>query len=272
MKLSVAQFTELSVAQFTLVSNIFSFTIAAMGASALFFFLSRSSVAPKYRPALMVAGLVVALATYHYFRIYESWAQAYALADGVFKSTAVRFNDAYRYADWILTVPLLMVELIAVLSLPKAQGRSLLIKLVVAAAVMIGLGYPGEISSDTTTRWFFWAASMVPFVYLLFVLYTQLSSSLKDQPQGVRGLVSLARFVLLVTWSFYPIAYAIITVTGTKSAIGQVGLQIGYSIADITSKAGYGLLIYNIARAKSEAEGYDPDKVDSVTKIATATA
>ena len=104
---------------------------------------------------------------------------------------------------------------------------------------------------------------MLPFLYILSVLYTQLTSSLQNQPSAVRGLVSFARLVLLTTWSFYPIAYAIITVTGTKSATGQVALQIGYTIADITAKAGFGLLIYNIARVKSESEGYSPDHVDS---------
>ena len=125
---------ELSVAQFSIVSNMFSFTIATLGASAIFFFLSRSSVAPRYRPALMASGLVVSIACYHYFRIYEGWHQAYALSGDLFKATAITFNDAYRYADWILTVPLLMVELVTVLALPKREGRSLLAKLVVAAA------------------------------------------------------------------------------------------------------------------------------------------
>jgi bacteriorhodopsin len=262
---------ELSVAQFSIVSNMFSFTIAAMGASALFFFLSRASVAPKYRPALTVSGVVVSIACYHYFRIYQSWHEAYALAEGGFKATALTFNDAYRYADWILTVPLLMVELIAVLALPRSESRSLLTKLVVAAALMIGLGYPGEVSGDSTTRWIFWGASMLPFLFILSVLYTQLTSSLQTQPPAVRGLVSFARLVLLTTWSFYPIAYAIITITGTKSAAGQVALQIGYTLADITAKAGFGLLIYNIARVKSESEGYNPDHVDAAPTSRVAT-
>ncbi len=263
---------ELSVAQFTIVSNIFSFTIAALGASAIFFFLSRSSVAPKYRSALLVSGLVVSIACYHYFRIDESWHLAYSLNGVLFRATAITFNGAYRYADWILTVPLLMVELVTVLALPKAEGRSLLAKLVVAAALMIGLGYPGEISSDSTTRWTFWGASMIPFLYLMFVLFAQLTKSLKTQPVAVRGLVNLARLVLLVTWSFYPIAYAIITITGTNSASGQVSLQIGYTIADITSKAGYGLLIYFIARTKSEAEGFIVPHADPAPQIVAANA
>ena len=155
-----------------------------------------------------------------------------------------------------------MVELIAVLALPKDQGRNLLTRLVIAATLMIALGYPGEVSSDTTTRWVFWAASMIPFLYIMLILFVELTKSLQTQPEAVRGLVSFARVLLLVTWSFYPIAYAIITLTG-KTPAGQIALQVGYTLADITAKAGYGLLIYFMARAKSDAEGFQQDSGDS---------
>jgi bacteriorhodopsin len=95
----------------------------------------------------------------------------------------------------------------------------------------------------------------------MYVLFAELTSSLKTQPESVRGLVSFARVLLLVTWSFYPIAYAIITLTG-KTPAGQMALQVGYTLADITAKAGYGLLIYFMARAKSDSEGYNPDSAD----------
>jgi bacteriorhodopsin len=261
---------ELTVSQFGLVANMFSFTIATMGAAALFFFLARPSVAPKYRPALLVSGIVVSIACYHYFRIHENWIEAFGLTGESYKATAIPFNHAYRYADWILTVPLLMVELIAVLALPKAEARRLLTKLVVAAALMIGLGYPGEISADTNTRWIFWGASMIPFLYLLYVLFTELTRSLDKQPSAVRGLVNLARVFLLVTWSFYPIAYAIVTVTGTSNPNGEVALQVGYTIADITAKAGYGLLIYFMARVKSEHEGYNLESHDPIPAAVAA--
>ena len=62
----------------------------------------------------------------------------------------------------------------------------------------------------------------------------------------------------------------IITITGTKSAAGQVALQVGYTIADIAAKAGYGLLIYFMARAKSDAEGYNPDHASIVARVGAA--
>lgn len=248
---------DLSLSQFELVSNMFSFTIAAMGAAALFFFFTSFQIHPKYRLAVLVSGVVVALACYHYVRIYDSWHDAYALTETesgvVFQETATPFNDYYRYADWILTVPLLVIELIAVMALAAPIARSLNWRLGGAAVLMIILGYPGEISSDNGTRWLFWGLSMLPFLYILFVLLTELSTSLARQPEEVRGRISFARYLIVITWSFYPIAY-LAPMIGLSGANAEVALQVGYSIADVLAKAAFGLYIYSIAAAKSELE------------------
>ena len=246
----------LTSGQYDLVSNLMSLTVAAMGAAALFFFLSRSQVAPKLRPALTISGLVVAIACYHYFRIYESFAAAYAFTDGMYQPTGKPFNDAYRYADWVLTVPLLVIELVAVLALAKPMARSLSVRLAIAALVMIVLGYPGEVSIDTTTRWIFWGAAMVPWVYIMYVLYGQFGEAIARQPESVQPLVSKARLLILVTWAFYPIAY-LGPELGLSGASAETFVQVGYTIADISAKVGLGVYIYFIARGKTEAEGYD---------------
>jgi len=217
---------------------------------------------------------VVAIACYHYFMIRHSWHSAYTLADGGYKGTGAAFNDFYRYADWILTVPLLMVELVAVLRLRADKASSLLTRLVIAAALMIALGYPGEVIADPS-RWgerVMWGAlSSVPFFYILYVLWTELTASLDSQPPAARKLLEIARLVILVTWAVYPIAYALggtpealAAKAGTANAAseivganGVVGLQIGYAIADMTAKAGFGVLIYLIARAKSTKSASD---------------
>merc|ERR1712107_221507 len=119
-----------------------------------------------------MGGLVTAIATYHYFRIFNSWVDAFNVSnlhqkDGVYKVTLTGepFNDAYRYVDWLLTVPLLLIELILVMKLPKDTTVSLSWKLGVASAVMVALGYPGEIQDNLVVCWIFWALAMVPFTY-----------------------------------------------------------------------------------------------------------
>ena len=259
-----AAMPHLSAAQYGTVDNIFSMTVATMGAAALFLFMSRPNVNREYRPALMVSGLVVTIACYHYFMIRQSWQHAFILVADGYTGSGAAFNDFYRYADWILTVPLLMVELVAVLRLEPLKAKSLLTRLVIAAAAMIALGYPGEIISfpeGWTERVIWGSLSSIPFFYILFVLWVELTNSLSTQPVAARKLIELSRLVILITWAVYPIAYllggtpqALLAKSGGNvDASGIVALQVGYAIADMTAKAGFGILIYFIAKAKSDS-------------------
>lgn len=258
----LAAMPQLSVFQYNVVDNIFSMTVACMGAAALFFFLSKGTVSPQFRPVLTVSGIVVSVACYHYFMIRHSWQGAYSFADGNYIGTGTAFNDFYRYADWIITVPLLMVELVGVMTLERSKAKSLLTRLVIAAAAMIALGYPGEVISTPegwSMRVMWGVLSSIPFFYILYVLWVELTNSLPSQPVAARRLIEVARLVLLITWAVYPIAYALggtvdaltAKAGGNVDSSGVVALQVGYAIADILAKAGFGLLVYSIARAKS---------------------
>lgn len=244
----------LSFSAYSAVFNGLSLAVAAMLAGTLFFFFSRTQVGFKYRPALLVSALVTAIACYHYFRIFNSWVEAHAVQpDKTFVLTNITFNDAYRYMDWILTVPLLLVELVAVLGLPKEQSRGLLGKLAIAAFLMIALGYPGELQTNLGLRTLWGTLSTIPFVYILFVLWKQLGASLETQPETVKPLVRGARLLTLASWGFYPLAYMIpLLGNSLPYEAKQVGIQVGYTIADIIAKVGLGVFIYFIAMAKTE--------------------
>ncbi len=244
---------EMTAGQFHLVYNAFSFTFAAMAAATLFFWLGRSQVLSHYKTALTITGLVTAIAAYHYWRIFESWEAAYTLKDGVLTATGVAFNDAYRYVDWLLTVPLLLVELILVMRLSRAETISKGWRLGIAAAIMVILGYPGEISMDPSTRWLWWALAMIPFLYIVYDLFVGLKASLDQQPTEVRGLINQARWLTVLSWSFYPIVF-ILPMIGFSGGAATTAVQVGYTIADLVAKAVFGVVIYTIAVRKSEIE------------------
>lgn len=245
---------ELSSFQYSLVYNVYSFTFAAMFASFIFFVLAREGLPKKYRGALVMSALVVAVAGYHYFRIFQSWSGAFTLTDGMYVPSGEPFNDAYRYVDWLLTVPLLVAELVAVLALPRKQSSSLTARLAIAAALMVALGYPGEVAADNGTRAVWGFISTLPFVYLLYVLFTELGTVMQEQTDEVRVLLRNARLLLLGTWGFYPLVY-MVPFLGIAGAGTTVAIQVGYAVADVAAKCGYGLMIYSIARAKARAEG-----------------
>lgn len=245
----------LSIDQFGIVNNVFSFTFAAMFASFIFFVLSRSEVASQYRGALIMSAIVVAVAGYHYFRILESWQGAYVLADGVFKPTGKPFNNAYRYVDWLLTVPLLVAELVAILGLARDRASSLTWRLASAAALMVILGLPGELANTVGARVLWGFLSTIPFAYVLFVLFRELGPAIERQPLKAKVLVRNIRWLLLATWGFYPIVY-LLPILGQSMVSPEtiVAVQIGYGIADVAAKCGYGLMIFWIARTKTDAQ------------------
>ena len=168
---------QISYGQYSLVYNALSFVLAAMGAATIFLFLSRSQVSSKYKAAVTVSGIVTLIAAYHYFRIFNSWDAAYSVANGVVTATGRPFNDAYRYMDWLLTVPLLVTELILVMRLPGNEGTKKATRLASLAVIMVLLGYPGEISNVASTRWLWWCLSMIPFLLIQFELFVGLKGS-----------------------------------------------------------------------------------------------
>merc|ERR1711987_32758 len=166
--------TGLTASQFDTIYNVTSFGLACMMASNTFFFLRLPSFSERYKPALCYTGLVTFIAFYHYMRIFNS------------------FNDAYRYMDWLLTVPLLLIEIVLVMKLSPEETKKQSLRLGVLSGLMILNGYPGESSGDASTRWTYWTLSMLPFCYIVYTLFVGLKESQDAQPECVRDQVGLA--------------------------------------------------------------------------------
>merc|ERR1711988_288679 len=114
---------DMTDSQFELVYNCLSLTLASMMASTIFFWLRVSSIHENYKSALVLTGLP--------------------------------FNDAYRYMDWLLTVPLLLIEIVFVMKLDEDTYSAKAKTLGVGSALMIISGYYGEltVTGDLTPRW-----------------------------------------------------------------------------------------------------------------------
>ena len=115
----------MSDVQYQTVYNTLSFALASMMATTMYLWFRSTVVADKYRSAVLISGLVTFIAAYHYFRIFNSWVEAYSysaghIVDGALEInapslTGVPFNDAYRCKDWLFMVPLLFIVVSLVL-------------------------------------------------------------------------------------------------------------------------------------------------------------
>ncbi len=94
---------------------------------------------------------------------------------------------------------------------------------------------------------------MLPFLWIVYELFVGLKESITAQPAEVRGLVNAARWLVLISWSFYPVVY-VFPMLGLSGGTASISVQIGYTIADIVSKCVFGVVIYTIAVRKSEAD------------------
>jgi len=158
--------------------------------------------------------------------------------------------------DWLLTVPLLLIEIILVMDLSEEETTEKAWKLGGAAALMIILGYPGELileKSQLGTRWIYWALAMLPFVYIVYTLVIGLANATNAEPDlKIRKAIRTAQYMTVISWLTYPIVY-IIPMMGVSGSNAVVGIQMGYCISDIISKCGVGFLIYQVTNAKSMA-------------------
>jgi bacteriorhodopsin len=241
----------MSAEGYNVVFNMLSLGIASMLFTTTFLLVARERVLPRYRMAVMVSATVTAIAAYHYFRMFDSFVHAFG-PDAVAGAT---YNVGYRYVDWFLTVPLLLVETVAVLALARQAQSSLLVRLVPAAALMIALGYPGDSGMTMGLAPSVWGLlSTIPFLYILYVLFVELGKSLERQSEAVQRKIKELRLLLLATWGVYPIAFiANMNATGFDET-GFVLRETGYTIADILAKCLFGLMIFTIARIKSAEE------------------
>jgi len=253
---------EMSDLQYQAVYNVLSFSLASMMATTMFLWFRAFAVKDKYKSAVIISGLVTFIAAYHYVRIFNSWVDAYHYdkAGGSPTLTGVPFNDAYRYMDWLLTVPLLLIEILLVMKLDEDTFSSKAWTLGVGSALMIVSGYYGElvITGDLTPRWICWFLSMSFFLYIVYELLVGLGEATNSEADpAVQGKIRVAQIMTVISWCTYPVVY-LFPMLHIDAAQAVVSVQMGYCVSDIISKCGVGLVIYQISAAKSSKEGLLP--------------
>jgi len=250
---------DMTASQFDLVYNVLSFSLASMMASTVFFWLRVGSVHEKYKSALVISGLVTFIAAYHYFRIFNSWTEAYEFPKGSNGAdpvlTGKPFNDAYRYMDWLLTVPLLLLEIIFCMNLSPEETSKEAWSLGISSALMIAVGYPGElvIKGNLSFRLVCFCFSFAVFLFIVYKLLVGLKGAIaKETDPEVASMLNQVCLATVVSWCTYPVVY-LFPFLNLSGAEAVVGIQLGYCVSDVISKCGVGFLIYNITIKKSEA-------------------
>merc|ERR1711998_341537 len=145
------------------------------------------------------------------------------------------------YTDWLVTVPLLILEFYTVLKATCRVGGQVFWRLLIASLVMLIGGYLGETMLIASGIGF--AVGMAGWLYILFEVFAGESAQLSaasSSPAGIRCFNTL-RFLVAVGWAIYPIGYLL---RGTS----YEGVNVTYNIADLLNKGFFGLAVWAAAK------------------------
>ncbi|MEM9401199.1 MAG: bacteriorhodopsin-like [Pseudomonadota bacterium] len=202
---------------------------AAMTAATAFFFLERSNVEGKWRTSLTVAGLVTGIAAVHYFYMRDVWVMTGASP------------TVYRYVDWLLTVPLQIIEFYLILAAIAVVPAALFWRLLVASVLMLVGGYLGEAGFIGATPGFW--IGMVPWLYIIYEVFFGQASKINANSGNAPSQMAFnaLRWIVTVGWAIYPVGYVLGYMMGS---VDDNTLNIVYNFADFVNKIAFGVAIW----------------------------
>ena len=212
------------------------------GCCNIFFWVERDRAVGKWKTSLTVAAMVTGIAAIHYFYMRGVWIETGSSP------------TVFRYVDWLLTVPLQIVEFYLILAAIAVVSISVFWRLLIASVVMLVAGYIGEVSAmgDGGSLWSGFWIGMVAWLYIIWEVFkgeaSQISAS-KGTAASKKAFNAL-RLIVTVGWSIYPIGYYL----GYTGGADVGTLNIVYNLADFVNKIAFGVVIWAAATSGTKSK------------------
>jgi hypothetical protein len=212
----------------------------AMVAASIFFLMEAGRLSGKWKTSMTVGALVTLIAAVHYFYMRDVWVET------------GESPTVYRYVDWIITVPLQMVEFYFILAAVTAVSAGIFWRLLIGSLVMLVAGYAGE--AGLINAWAGFIVGMAGWAYILYEIFAGEAgkASAANAPASVQSAFGTMRLIVTVGWAIYPLGYFFGYLT---NAADPVTLNVIYNIADVVNKIAFVAVIWAAANAEaSEAK------------------
>jgi bacteriorhodopsin len=215
----------------------------AMAAGTLYFVMERGDLKPQHRIAATYAAIITFIAAIMYWIMTD--------IVGFFDQSAgeVGATMPYRYIDWLLTTPLLLVEFGVIVAIAGAATKGFVSRLVIADIIMIVTGYLGEVGTEgevSTIVWF-----VISSLAWFYIVYAVFQVKLDGMPAYAASAVKIMRRFVMFGWAIYPIGTAIeefMKLSGADVSAAVAIAAIVYVIADVLNKVGFGMVAVNAAK------------------------
>jgi bacteriorhodopsin len=264
-------FTEMA---YQMSAHVLTLGYAIMLAGLLYFVLTIKTVKPKYRISSVLSVVVMVSAFLLLLVQQQNWTSAmvydadsarYVLGEGV-----DLFNNGYRYLNWLIDVPMLLFQILFVVTLTKSDFSSIRNGFWFSGTAMIVTGYVGQFYEvSNPTLFLIWGTvSTIFFFHILYLMKKVITEGQEGAPAQAQKYLGTIWKLFLFSWFLYPGAYLMpylfsfgLEPALTESAV--VARHITYTIADVSSKVIYGILLTLTAQEMSKAEGYDYEHMEN---------
>ena len=211
-----------------------SFWLISMGtlAATVFFFLERGSVASNWKTPVTVVGLITGISFFHYMYMRGVWVQTGDTP------------TVYRYIDWLITVPLQMIEFYLILSAVRKVSSRMFWRLLIGSLVMLIGGYLGE--TEAIPRAVGFVIGMAGWIYILYEIFSGEAgrTAAKSGNKPFVTAFNTLRMIVIVGWAIYPLGYIFGYLNG---GVDNNSLNVIYNLADFINKIAFGLIIWAAA-------------------------
>lgn len=200
----------------------FHMVILSLLASTIFLFLEKRNVPKKWQTPHNVSILVLIIAAYHYFYMRNKW-----ITEG---SNPV----IYRYMDWFLTVPLLIIEFYLILNIELEIPKSIFLKILVASILMLLFGFLGELGYIDRTKGFI--LGTIFWIYIVYeIFFGELQKYKKKiKSKSIHFVYDTLKWIITIGWIIYPLGYLLNT----------TNMNLVYNLGDFINKILYALIIW----------------------------
>ena len=209
----------------------------AMVAATVFFLMEAGRLSGKWKTSMTVGALVTLIAAVHYFYMRDVWVES------------GETPTVYRYVDWLITVPLQMVEFYFILAAVTAVSAGIFWRLLIGSLVMLVAGYMGE--AGLINAWAGFIVGMLGWAYILYEIFAGEAGrvSAEKAPAAVQSAFGTMRLIVTIGWAIYPLGYFLGYLNGAADAIT---LNVIYNVADVINKIAFVGIIWAAVNAETK--------------------
>jgi bacteriorhodopsin len=158
-----------------------------------------------------------------------------------------------RYVDWLLTTPLLLLDLALLALVKPGQSIGLISSIIGLDVLMILTGLGAGFSTNAFIQVVFFLISTAALVAVLYLVVTRLLAAARGRSPAVARVFNTLAGLTVVLWAIYPVLFLI-----GSEGFGAVGLTTEifvFMVLDLLAKVGFGFLLLTSRDALSDLTG-----------------